>query len=599
MILWSFSTTVRNPERLKPFLEVLSKLEGMPFDRETQKKYQIMLIQERLYRPRNLPGSFQDLFNNPEKTIKFEQAKEVFELQNYEDPPMRGRQSVNPLIKLGLAIAKESEGIIRITPIGKMFLDSQSDISIVFFKALLKLQFPNFISSSFSEKNGFNIKPFLATLHFINEANKLGESKGLTKNEFSLFIPSLINKYYFDENLKWLKKYRASAQKKEIIKQYAEWFYKSETVKKEKIKNFFEYGDNIMRYFRLTKYFKIETGNFGADWRILLEPLRQVEINSLLKEFSIEAETFKNKDNYYQFLFDINQPALPWLDDRNKLAQIIEQLTKEINKKKELLKTSSLSDGLILTEAPSVNEPIENFHRYINELRSILSELSQKIKKADLIDNFDKITEIIGILENEKLQKKLHPEILEKIITETLLFINDEIKIKPNYPTDDNGEPISHATGNQSDIECYYESFNAICEVTLDASNFQWIRESQPVMRHLKDFISSNTDKPAFCLFISPKTHIDTAYHFWTSCKHGYDGEKLKIIPLSSTQFAEIVSTYLNYIKSKQKRPSHKALKNFYEKVIGLTENCSGHSEWILEINQELKEFTKRLMYEN
>lgn len=40
MKLWSFSTTVRNPERLQSFLRVLKVLEGEVFNQDIQKEYQ-------------------------------------------------------------------------------------------------------------------------------------------------------------------------------------------------------------------------------------------------------------------------------------------------------------------------------------------------------------------------------------------------------------------------------------------------------------------------------------------------------------------------------------------------------------------------------
>jgi hypothetical protein len=98
---WSISTTVRNPERLRDFLRILRKLEGQPFDQENQVKYQILLIQERLYKPLNIPLKFRKYYEEPETEIPYEEAEEIFYSQNYEDPPMRGRQSVNPLNKLG------------------------------------------------------------------------------------------------------------------------------------------------------------------------------------------------------------------------------------------------------------------------------------------------------------------------------------------------------------------------------------------------------------------------------------------------------------------------------------------------------------------
>jgi hypothetical protein len=42
MRLWSVSTTVRNPERIRSFLKVLKGLEGEVWNNEVQKKYQIL-----------------------------------------------------------------------------------------------------------------------------------------------------------------------------------------------------------------------------------------------------------------------------------------------------------------------------------------------------------------------------------------------------------------------------------------------------------------------------------------------------------------------------------------------------------------------------
>ena len=46
---WNFSTSVRNPERLPDFLKVAAKLEGKIWNDESQEKFQILLIQYRLY----------------------------------------------------------------------------------------------------------------------------------------------------------------------------------------------------------------------------------------------------------------------------------------------------------------------------------------------------------------------------------------------------------------------------------------------------------------------------------------------------------------------------------------------------------------------
>jgi len=89
---WSISTTVRNPERLRDFLRVLKSLEGQEFTKDKQIKYQVLLIKERLYKPNNIPQKYKKYYDDPTIAIPYKIAKEIFDHQHYEDPPMRGRQ---------------------------------------------------------------------------------------------------------------------------------------------------------------------------------------------------------------------------------------------------------------------------------------------------------------------------------------------------------------------------------------------------------------------------------------------------------------------------------------------------------------------------
>ncbi len=195
---WSISTTVRNPDRLKDFLRTLKELEGQPFGSENQIKYQILLIKNKLYKPTKLTKAQEEYFIKIENEMPFSEAQKIFISQNYEDPAMRGRNSVAPLNKMGLCIAKNSAAGIEITPLGEYFLSEDYDLGKLFFIFFLKWQLPNPASRTFSENDGFNIKPFIGTLHLISEVNKLwtlagNEPIGISKDEFSLFVPTLID----------------------------------------------------------------------------------------------------------------------------------------------------------------------------------------------------------------------------------------------------------------------------------------------------------------------------------------------------------------------------------------------------------------------
>ena len=106
---WSISTTVRNPERLRSFLKILKILEGESWNSGTQAKFQILLIQHKIYGfgsqqfYNSLTSSQIKLMDNP-IPITFKQAESIFRSKKYVDPAMRGRQSINPLEKLGLVI---------------------------------------------------------------------------------------------------------------------------------------------------------------------------------------------------------------------------------------------------------------------------------------------------------------------------------------------------------------------------------------------------------------------------------------------------------------------------------------------------------------
>ncbi len=520
MKLWSISTTVRNPERLRNFLKVLKLLEGKPFSSDNQKNYQILLIQHKLYYPTNIPLKYQKYYDNPELSMPFKVAKQIFYYQNYEDPAMRGRQSVNPLNKLGFSIAREREGKIKITELGNRFITGDYDIGYIFFKSLLKLQFPNPWSNDFSAKYGFDVQPLIAAMHLINKVNHKSDKKGLTQNEFSLFVPTLINYKLIDKYVAKVLKYREVKNKEKFVFDFAKEFYQTSNPSEKQIKNFFEYGDNIMRYFRLTKYFRVETDKFGGNWKIDLEPTRKIEIDQILKKYTGKSQKFDSIQFYLNYISDISLPSLPY-DNIDNLKEVALSLLETILQFKKANNISFSKKDQRIIEKDFNKFSKKKLEEFIQKLRALNLELIEKHTKISLLNNSDKIQNIINNLKDIKHIKRFAPEQFEKIITEALKIINDEIKIKPNYPVDDRGEPISHASGNQPDIECYYKSYNAICEVTLDTSNFQWVRESQPVMRHLRDFETKFSNTKNYCLFISPKIHIDTLYHFWTSIKHG------------------------------------------------------------------------------
>lgn len=593
MKLWSFSTTVRNPERLQNFLRVLKVLEGEVFNQDIQKEYQILLIKNRYYRPSHIPEKYQKAFNDPEIEISYDMAQEVFNKSDYTDPAMRGRQSVNPLNKLGFCIARESAGEIVITELGNQFLEAEQDFSSIFFKSLLKLQFPNPLNKDFSAKDGFNVSPLIATMHLIAKVNAI-EPGGLTQDEFCLFIPSLIDFHWIDGYVKQVFEYRKAKVKKDFIYNFAKNFYSVDYPSHKQISNFFEYGDNIMRYFRFTKFFTIIRKKFGSDWRIDLEPTRKVEIENLLKTFDGCAIEFSSDIDFFHFFYDTKQPILPW-DDLTGYKKIVENLLEILIEIQQKHRIQLLPDETFVINKNYDNMGFEDIKSYISELRMLKVNVSERIEKETLTHNVARLEEIVFLLKETKSIKKFEPEQFEKLFFDLLRILNDEIRIIANYPTDDSGEPISHALPNLPDIECYYASFNAIFEVTLLTNNYQWIKETQPVMRHFRDFEERSDKKNNYCVFIAPRIHIDTAYHFWVSVKHGYNGKQQKIIPFDTVQFSEFLRSIYLLLKAGIK-VTHIDIVEFYDLFIKRIASVNGHTEWLEIIPEVLKNWQLQIL---
>ncbi len=588
---WSIATAVRNPERLRNFLVVLQRLENSEWHLENQKKYQILLIQNRRYGYGNhqfYNGLSQDkieLIDDLSKDISFETAEEIFYAKGYKDPPMRGRQSVNPLKKIGLATIENKK--VRITDSGKLFLKNDFDYEDVFFRSFLKWQIPNPNSRDYSVNGYYDIKPFVGTLHLINAVNQEeiacgNTAKGISKEEFSLFAPTLV--HYQDietyaEKIITLRDElsgKAKQEQRKIFDSYKKQFASEflETDNKEKItkllSNLKDYGDNAIRYFRLTRYIHIRGGGFYVD----LEPRRSVEIESLLANDNAQSKIFESKEKYLAYIADISEPRLPW-ETEEKHFEIIRTLVEDIRSYEVTLQKEKIEVKKF--QAMSAHELIN----YIKELRGYRRELQDEetYKQSQAIEQLESYIKDLENIYNFEDRSIL----LEKLSALGLQALNDALKIRPNYPVGDDNEPTFTAPANIPDIECFYESFNAICEVTMQTGRVQWYHEGQPVMRHLRDFEKRHENKSSYCLFIAPKLHRDTVNTFWTAIKYEYEGRPQKIIPLSINHFVCILKVLLQ-MKTERKFLRHSEISRLYDEILDSSNSFNSSDKWLQSI---------------
>lgn len=600
---WSITTTVRNPERLRDFLMALEPLESRIWDTNTQQTYQRILIKKRLYGFGNqqfyngLTTSIIKIISDTDREISDEIIDEILRIKKYTDFAMRGRQSLNPLTKFGFVIIHG--GVIKITDLGKKLISSEKDAGDVFLKSFIKWQIPNPANHDFNNSGEYEIVPFVATLKLISEVNKLelahGEkSKGISKREFSLFVPSLI-KYANIENyakkiveLRILQKKKTKQERKEIRDKYrlkfaSEFLGTTEKAKVNKLlKNLKDYGDNTIRYFRLTKFIRIRGNGFFID----LEPNRHTEIEALFESEFYKPKQFADKKSYIVYMADNNLPVLPW-QTTAKLSEIVDGVYADVKELQNNL-------GITVSNKKDVSSMSEiDLMSYIDNLRETRKNLQEKdnhIKSQPVSSITQYIDQLEKIFEFEN-----RPLMLEYLSTMGLHALNDAKQIKPNYPVGDDNEPTSTAPGNMADIECFYEDFNMICEVTMLNGRDQWFNEGQPVMRHLRDFENSNRN--AYCIFIAPTIHTDSAETFHIANTIGYKGSKQKIAPITIKQFIELLST-LKQMRENNKQFTHNNLKSLVDSISESANNINS-DEWISNNQNIINSWSANLVNDN
>lgn len=578
--LWSMTTTIREAERIPAFLKTAKEIENETWNRDTQIKFQILLIKNREYLNTDSTQTFSKLNSTQINLLKdksiemtFEQAKNIFETKQYNDAPMRGRQSMSPLEKLGLV--DRSSGKIILTDVGNKLLNNEITYDEFMFEQLLKLQYPNAIEK---EHFDWNSKPFINVLRLIKRVNELCKcnnikAKGLTKVEFGIFALSIKNFKDVEEIAHKVIDFRQHYEtcvtnadkevyRKFFISKYLAGFNNPE-------QNVKEYTDNIIRYMRITKYIYIR-GKYG-NVCIDLEPRRMVEINSILENDNGSAKKF-SKEDWIKYYGTYGSYDLPF-DTIPKLQDILKEIMNDINTIEQKL---SLPKTII-----TVPESKLDLKQDIAELRKKRIQLQNLEIKFDYNTDINKIDEAIESLDNIR-HLTLKPSIaLEKWVNVALNIINDSLLIKPNSIVGDDNEPTFTAPAGVPDIECYYDSFNATCEVTMLSSRDQWYSEGQPVMRHLREFENYNSEKDCYCLFIAPTLHRDTINTYYQSVKYEYEGSKQRIVPITIKQLTEILKI-VAFVKKSNKKFKHEYIKQLYDKVIDSIEEVNSVS-WIEE----------------
>lgn len=507
-----FTTTVRNPERMKGLLNILSDFNGKDLTNELAKKIMGELIRYGLYRPmkrtndvknkwkNTVAGNFSNtllsdaevnnmLKNNPQrhKEAGFEEgwpsrfitvfdfAKElgfVYFWQNEE-------------IKFSSVGLKLADSIRVETRDGNILVsDSHPEFEQqAFLHALVKSQRNNPFVRVLNE----NI-PLILLLQVIQKLNadKEFNGSGILKLELPLII------FWKNSNAKELYQLIKSIRKKhryhpswEVIVDVCVNKIMDGKFKKFKPKSIMvEYPDEFIRKMRLTRLISLRGGGRFID----INKNEQEKVDYVLKTYS-RYEKFKTERSYFEYMAQI---------DKNLIS--------------------------------FVSKPISN------------EENNNYLKKWTKIYTFEKIKSELFILSKKGLSKDgilkylPNPVRLEFLTSLAVKSKFPDVRVMPNYPCDDEGIPTSTAGGsrNQGDIECFENTTDGILiEVTMSEGRSQTMMEVWPITRHLEEF--SQKSERSMCYFVAPSIFIDSKRQI----KYVREQENLSIYSKTIKDFLE------------------------------------------------------------
>lgn len=586
MKYWSISTTVRNPDRIPEFLKAAEPILGQLWTDETMIRYICELIRRRLYTPLNMTDEQLALFEDFDTDISLKEAKDIFDSKNYVDPPMRGRTAIAPLRDLGLIVLSPE---VKLTKLGEDLNSEKVSLQEVLINYNLKWEVPTPEHPSYRSGEGWNIRPFVGTLALIERVNEkwveLGfDSVGISREEFNNYVPTLIDyqnielfaQRVVDARLSRTKAVGAAAKQAAMnsaIRAHLSSLPHGDGIVTEKdLSNLSDYGDNLIRYFRKTGFIEFR----GEGRYVDVSQTSRIQVALLIDNKFFAPVGFSTLESYRRSISDVGSFTPPWASP-SKLGEVKDYLRGVLKSEDSGYVVSQPEADGSLNAIRGEDEEIRRLKVAIREVK--LAKLKSQSRTIDFISEF--ISEYSELLKRDYSGYLPKPVALEFNAYKTFLAINDAVRLNPNYPIGDDGEPLSTAPGGGTDLHCVYEDFELSVEVTMSTGRNQWVMEGQPVQRHLRD-LENETEKEVFGLFLAPRLYPDTINTFWVSNVVSYEGRKQKIIPFDFETWTKLLEQIK--IRLASGSISRSWLRNLLEKAIPNQNEQSNSTLWLARI---------------
>lgn len=472
----SFSTTLRNPERIAAFLDVLSMYEGQTLNNQVIESICCQVLIRKLYKPTGVNSNpeLSRIYMSDDVSFSNSQARQILidNPQRHKEKgfdygwPSRFDTWYKLLKEFGFCYYKIGLPI-EISPLGEKLLEAfNSDpinddiIHSVFLNALAKFQ----TCTPFRQNSNSNV-PLMLLLNVIKVLReRLGEDfNGIYRKEISLFLcwqdgdaEELAN-YIIDLR----RNYRFGYSDEFIYENSLQLFLDNEINDINQLTNYIkmskllvESTDEYIRKMRITGIISLRGNGRFIDWNTL----ELDKINYLIDNYS-EFSVYEDEREYYNYVSSIDENLFATSEDTPDLTDLKKQV--------------------ILRYAEEYDD---------EKLRTELNRLTLRNSRTD-----DELLKFIDA-----------PVRLEFLAAIALVKYFDDIDVCPNYPIDDEGLPTSTASGGKADIECYQSDDYALVEVTLmtGAAN-QTEHEMTSIEDHLIE-ATENTNYFTFALFVAP-----------------------------------------------------------------------------------------------
>ena len=492
------TTTVRNPERFRDMLFVLSKFKGLELTNELATKICGELIRFGLYKPtkaltdpiKDKWRSGIDLNDLEVSDLLRENPQEHKEAGFDAGWPSRFDTQFKLGHFFGFIYYKIGEPI-EFSELGDLYIQRTeyngdsfytNDEQQVFLNA-----FVNYHRKNPYQKVLNHNKPLVLLLGVLEELSKDTElgSAGLFVHELPFLLVCKDNDpvALAAEIINFRRVHRFNPSMETVFdavgKYFGGWVLtkdKFETITKE-------YPDDLLRKFRLTGLFSLR-GNGSV-----------IAINNDLREIAIYI-----------------------LQNHNDLQ--------EFSSEKEYFKYASRVDKHLITKAKPKTVTDSDFEQTL--LSKWVGEISVQTIKDELL-----------LLSRGKESK--HPVLrvcprplrLEFLCSLLLKSRNPAATIVANYSRDDEGLPISHAPGNNPDIEVHDKDLLDLYEVTLTTGAAQAKAEFAPITRHLEDKIALGQYKKENIqtIMVAPAIHAD--FTTWIEFAKFKDAKRMAALSIS------------------------------------------------------------------